>query len=264
MIDHLIDWHAAARPGRRVGHSIEAHAAIGSTNDRARELLRDPATDGVVVVADAQTAGRGRLGRTWLSPPGLSLSMSAAVRPRLTAPDAWQLALGAAVATATACDPVATVGLKWPNDVVATEGMKVGGILIETLIEGEDVVGAIIGIGLNVDWRRERMPDEIRASACSLADLARGPIDRVALLGRLLDELSDELDGIEAGSSPLERYRARCTTLGTEVHVALAGGSIEGLAIDLDEAGGLVVQADDGRHVITSGEVLGVRGEARS
>jgi len=258
MIDLSAPWQDAARAGRRVGHTIEAHASIGSTNDRARELLADPDTDGVVVVADAQTAGRGRRGRTWLSPPGRSLAASAAIRPTLGAHDAWQLALGAALASATACDPIVGLGLKWPNDLVAGDGRKVGGILIETMVEDDRLSGAVIGVGINVDWRRSEMPVEIRDAATSLLDLSGG-VDRVALLSRLLEALSDEVVAIERGTSPLERYRRRCVTLGAEVTVATADATVVGRAVDLDPAGALVVEATDGRHILVSGEVVRVR-----
>src|SRR5687768_4088423 len=96
-------WEAASRPMRRIGHTIEAHASIGSTNDRARDLLALPDGDGHVVVAEEQTAGRGRRGREWVSPPGLNLLVSVALRPDLAAQDAWQLGLAAALAAADAC-----------------------------------------------------------------------------------------------------------------------------------------------------------------
>lgn len=260
MIELNTSWLDAIRPGRRIGHAIEAHASIGSTNDRALELLTSEEADGVAVVADAQTAGRGRRGRGWHSPPGRSLSVSVVVRPAIGAADAPMLALAAALAAADACEPAAPVRLKWPNDIVDGEGRKVGGILIETVIDGDRVSGAVIGIGLNVDWRRADMPDDIRDTAVALADLARGSVDRVALLGRLLDALSDEVDRLEAGGSPLERYRDRCATLGQSVRVAGESGTITGRAVDLGAHGELVVEADDGRHELTSGEVLAVRG----
>jgi BirA family biotin operon repressor/biotin-[acetyl-CoA-carboxylase] ligase len=261
MIDLHVDWTDAARPGRRVGHVIEAHRVIGSTNDRARELLADPLVDGTVVVADEQTAGRGRGERTWYSPADHSLSMSAALRPRIAVADAWQLALGTALAASEACDPVAATGLKWPNDLIGADGRKVGGILIETIIEGDRLVGAVIGIGMNVDWRRAGMPDEIRDAATSLADLGGGPpIDRVLLLDRLLDRLSDELARLEDGQTPVSRYRARCRTLGEHVRVALGDRTVDGLAVEVDEGGALVVDSAAGRQRITSGEVQQVRG----
>lgn len=258
MIELNTSWLDAIRPGRRIGHAIEAHASIGSTNDRALELLATEEADGVAVVADVQTAGRGRRGRGWHSPAGRSLSLSVVVRPAIGAADAPMLALAAALAVAEACAPAA-VRLKWPNDVVDADGRKVGGILIETVIDGDRLSGAVIGIGLNVDWRRADMPAGIRDTAVALADLVRGSVDRVALLGRLFDALSDEVDRLERGRSPLERYRDRCATLGQAVSVAGEGGTITGRAVGLGPHGELVVEADDGRHELTSGEVLTVR-----
>ena len=252
-------WEAASRPLRRIGHALEAHASIVSTNDRARELLALPDGDGRVVVAEEQTAGRGRRGREWLSPPGLNLLVSVAVRPRLGAQDAWQLGLGAALAAADACAAVAPISLKWPNDLVSdADGRKAGGLLIETMADGDRISGAVVGVGINANWRLDDMPEALRDSATALADLAGSPVDRVALLARLLDALEEELDAIEAGHSPLERYRARCSTLGRTVTVATADGSVTGRAVDLDAAGALVVEAVDGRHIISSGEVVRV------
>jgi BirA family biotin operon repressor/biotin-[acetyl-CoA-carboxylase] ligase len=259
MIGLHVDWTDAARSGRRIGHAIEAHDVIGSTNDRARELLADGGSEGVVVVADAQSAGRGRRDRRWHSPAGRSLSLSAVVRPRLAARDAWQLALAAALAVTKACEPVATTWLKWPNDVVGPDGSKIGGILIETVIEADRVTGAVVGVGLNLDWRRDEMPAEIREAASSLSELGDAPIDRVALLDRLLEALSDELDWIEDGVSPLPRYRERCRTLGMRVTVAVGERTIDGVAVDLDVDGALIVQAGEARERVESGEVLRVR-----
>lgn len=251
-------WDAASRPLRRIGHAIEAHDSIASTNDRARDLLTRADGDGRVVVAEAQTAGRGRRGREWISPPGLNLLASVAVRPRLAAADAWQLGLAAALAAADACAALAPVTLKWPNDLVSATGRKIGGLLIETMADGDRLGGAVVGIGINANWQTAAMPAELRDSATSLADLAGAHVDRVALLARLLVALEAELDAIEAGRSPLDRYRARCSTLGRVVSVATADGSVNGRAVDLDPTGALVVEADDGRHVISSGEVVRV------
>jgi len=262
MIGLDVDWTDAARRGRRIGHAIEAHEVIGSTNDRARELLADAAADGTVVVADAQSAGRGRRDRTWYSPAGRSLSMSAVVRPRLAAHNAWQLSLATALAVSEACDPVAPTWLKWPNDVVGADDRKVGGILIETVIEGDRVVGAVIGVGMNLDWRRGEMPDDVRDTATSLADLGGQAVDRVALLDRVLDGLSAEVGSLEGGRSPLHRYRTRCRTLGRRVDVSVGDRTISGTAIDLDLDGALVVETADGPRRIPNGEVQRVRSGA--
>ena len=246
---------------RRIGHRVERHRSIGSTNDRARELLAEAGGDGSVVVADEQTAGRGRLGRTWESPPGRNLYLSVGLAPALGAADAWRLGLATAVAVADACEPVAAVALKWPNDVVdAVDGRKLGGLLVETTVEGSRLRGAVLGIGINVNWRRAEMPTELAAGATSLADLSGSPVDRESLLARVLERLDAEIADVEAGGSPLDRYRARCSTLGATVEVATATGPVRGRAIDLDPTGALVVEDAEGRrHVITGGEVARVR-----
>src|SRR5918996_5282301 len=111
-------WTAAADPDRRIGHAVEFVPVIGSTNDRARALLDEPGGEGTVVVADLQTAGRGRLGRSWQSPPGRNLTLSIGLRPRVTAADAWLLSAAAALAVLDAAAPYAALSLKWPNDLV--------------------------------------------------------------------------------------------------------------------------------------------------
>lgn len=258
------DWRPAERPRRRVG-ALESHATIGSTNDRARDALAEVRGDGRAVVADEQTGGRGRRGRAWLSPPGVNLMVSVGLRPNLTAADAWQLGLSAALAARAACAAsVPSVGLKWPNDLVERAGgLKVGGLLVETALDGERLESAVIGIGINVNWRRADMPDEIAERATSLAEIAGRDLDRVALLGRLLDELDEELVLLEAGASPLERYRAACVTLGARVTVETPDGAVSGLAVGLDATGALLVETDAGPVGLATGEVVRVHGGDR-
>lgn len=244
---------------RRVGSSVERHDRVASTNDLARARLESDGADGLVIVADEQTAGRGRRGRTWASPPGTNLYLSAALRPRLASADAWQLGPASALAAASACDAVARLDLKWPNDLVAADGRKAGGLLVETIAEGDRLRGAVIGIGINVNWRRDDMPADIRDAATSLADLVGVEVDREALLAGVVDALSTEVDAIERGMSPLPRYRERCVTLGTDVRVATADEVLSGRAIDLDPTGALVVETGDGIRVLATGDVLHVR-----
>lgn len=254
-----LEWRRAERPRRWVGRRLELHRSIGSTNDRARELLQEPDGEGTAVVAEEQTAGRGRRGRTWRSPAGLNLTLSVAIRPALSAGAAWTIAIAAGLAARAACARYASVALKWPNDVVADEGSKLGGLLVETTVTGECLSSAVVGIGLNVNWPRSAMPAEIAAGATSLADLAGHPIDRVALLGALLDELDAELTALEAGASPLDRYRVACATLGTDVTVETATGPVTGRAVDVDATGALVVERAGGRTTLASGEIVRLR-----
>ena len=249
----------AARRGRRIGHAVEFHATIGSTNDGARTLLSTPAGEGIVVVAEEQTLGRGRRGRTWTSPPGRNLTMSVGLRPRLAASDAWQLGEAAGLATRNACSAVAPVWLKWPNDVIADDGRKLGGLLVETAIDGESVTEAVIGIGINVNWAVSEMPEEIAATATSLGALSGTEVDRAALLGRLLDELDDELRRIESGESPIERYREACRTIGASVAVDLGTHEVRGVATGIDDHGALQVRTSNGLVTVATGEVVHAR-----
>lgn len=261
------DWSAAVRGRARVGHALEVHEAIGSTNDRGRALLDEPGGDGGVVLAETQTTGRGRRGRAWLSPPGVNLTLTVALRPAVAASEAWQLGFAAGLAVldaASSVAPASALGLKWPNDLVVEGGgsgaaAKVGGVLVETEVTGDALTAAVIGIGLNVNWRREEMPPEIAEGATSLREVARREIDRVALLDRLLDALDEEVRAIEAGLSPLARYRAACVTLGQEVLAQAAGGPLHGRAVDVDEGGSLVLETTSGRVAISAGEVSAVR-----
>lgn len=258
----MTDWQRADRPRQRIGRGVEAHASIGSTNDRARALLREPGGEGRAIVAEEQTAGRGRRGRAWISPPGRNLMLSVAVRPRIPAADAWQLALAAALAARGACATLAPVALKWPNDLVSDDGAKLGGLLLETIIDGDRVTSAVIGVGINVNWPRAEMPPELAADATSLTDLAGVPIDRVDLLAALLDGLDAELVAVEAGRSPVPRYREACATLGTEVGVETATWRVEGRAVAIDDGGALVIETATGRVALTSGEIVRVRSGA--
>jgi BirA family biotin operon repressor/biotin-[acetyl-CoA-carboxylase] ligase len=263
MVLTAIDWSRAdrprLRPRLRIGRGLEVHGSIGSTNDRARALLEEPGGEGIVVVAEEQTAGRGRRGRSWQSPPGLNLTLSVALRPTVAAGEAWMLAASAGLACRTACAAHAGVALKWPNDVVADDGAKVGGLLLETTVEGDRVSTAVLGIGLNVNWRRADMPADLAAGATSLADVASRSIDRVDLLGTLLDELDRELRALESGASPVGRYRAACATLGTDVTVETATGRVTGRAVEITDHGALVVDGAGGRAELTSGEIVRLR-----
>lgn len=188
--------------------------------------------------------------------------LSVALRPRIRAADAWQLALAAALAARAACAASAPVALKWPNDLVSDDGTKLGGLLLETTIDGDVVTSAVIGIGINVNWSRAEMPREIAAGATSLAELAAAHIDRASLLASLLDALDEELIAVENGISPVPRYREVCATLGTDVGVETAEGRIEGRATAIDDGGALVVETAGGRVALTSGEIVRVRAGA--
>ena len=253
------DWQAAARPGARIGGAIEVHAVIGSTNDRARELLEEGRGEGVAVVAELQSAGRGRRGRSWSSPAGLNLTVSVGVRPRVAAGAAAGLVPAAALAARAACRGEAEVELKWPNDLVAPDGRKVGGLLVEVASEGDRLRHAVLGFGINVNWAQDELPPDLRPTATSLGALSGRSVDRVDLLRRLLQAIEIEMAALEAGRSPLPRYREACRTLGTWVTAETPIGPVVGRAARIDDGGALVIETGAGSVTVTSGELVRVR-----
>ena len=169
----------------------------GSTNDRARELALGGAPHGTVVVAEHQSAGRGRQGRTWSAPPGRALTLSVLVRSQQARMELLPLAV--ALAVCEACEAAAPVScqIKWPNDVWI-DGRKVAGILIEARPQEG---WAVLGIGLNVDTAEDELEPELRETATSLRIATGGPVDREAALGALFDRLAVWLDALEPAGS---------------------------------------------------------------
>lgn len=236
--------------------SIELHPTLGSTSDRLKDLARGGAPEGSVVLADAQTAGHGRQGRSWLSPAG-NLHVSILFRPPAAVP---LLPLAAGVAVAEAVQELGVdARLKWPNDVMIGE-RKLGGILTQASAGGLGLEWVVLGIGLNVGVAPgpDLAPSAISLSeaagrAASVEDAATAVLARVAVwYHRLLD----------GGSGPvLNAWRERALPWWGERVSAWAGeGPVEGRAIGLDEEGGLILELDDGsRSTLRSGEVTRVR-----
>ncbi len=230
-------------------------AATGSTN-AAAAAAPEP---GRVVVADHQTAGRGRLDRGWETPAGVALTFSAVVDPGL--PDAhWPwlpLLAGVAVAGAVRRATGLVTSLKWPNDVLVAD-RKLAGILVERVVGSSGPV-AVVGIGVNVHQTELPVPH-----ATSLA-LEGAAVDRADLLTAVLAGISGELAGWRAaGGDPAglrASYTAACGTLGRDVRVLMPGGrTVEGRAEDVDEVGRLVVrEARGGTRALTAGDVVHLR-----
>jgi len=232
---------------------------IDSTNTYVREQARDGTPEGLVVVADHQTAGRGRLGRRWESPPGVSLLASVLLRPNIDPADLHLCTTAVALAAMDACQEVAGVGavLKWPNDLLV-DGAKVAGILAEAEFAGADLAAVVVGIGINVGW-----PGPPEAGGTSLEAATGSPVDRRVLLHALLDLLSGRRAGLEAAAGRralAEEGRRRCATLGQQVRVTLEGEEITGRAVAVDDAGHLLVETPAGPRRVTAGDVVHVRG----
>lgn len=234
---------------------------VASTESTNADLLADAAApDRSVLVAEHQLAGRGRLDRSWTSPARAGLTFSALLRPELPKPEWGWLPLLAGVAVAEAVREVTglTPGLKWPNDLLAPDGRKLAGILVQTA--GPAVV---VGIGLNVDTSAAELPV---VTATSLALAGAAGVDRTALLVAILRRLDARYAqwgdvGGDAGACGLAAaYRETCATLGRSVQVRLADDEVlEGEAVDVDALGRLVLRTADGDRAVVAGDVEHVR-----
>jgi BirA family biotin operon repressor/biotin-[acetyl-CoA-carboxylase] ligase len=246
----------------RLAGKLHYFSQIGSTNSHARGLAENGAVEGEIVVAEAQTQGRGRLSRRWESPPFANLYLSVILRPHLPPRHAPQITLTAAVSLAD------TVGsflsrppaIKWPNDILI-DGKKVAGILTEAACDAEHIEYVILGIGLNVNYRRDAMPKELRERAISLADAIGENVPRESVFARLIHDLDrcyGELE--EAGFESLRpRWKAYFGLRGRRVRVEHNGQTILGRAIDIDSEGALIVEDDRGEsRTIVAGDVIPV------
>ena len=235
---------------------VRRHADLDSTNRQAADLARAGAPEGVVVVADHQTAGRGRLGRTWEAPPGSSLLMTVLLRPALDAARLHLVTMAVALAAADACVEVAgfAPGLKWPNDLVVGD-RKLAGILAEAGFEASVPQWVVVGIGLNVNWP-EALRAELSGIAVAANHVAGRNVDRELLLAQLLERLAGHYSSLDSVAAD---YRRRCATIGREVRVELPGEMLRGRAIDVDDAGRLLVDTGADVRVLTVGDVVHVR-----
>jgi BirA family biotin operon repressor/biotin-[acetyl-CoA-carboxylase] ligase len=231
----------------KIGRRIAVWNRVTSTNDIAVRAAASTANEGLVVLAEEQSAGRGRRGRTWMAPSGSSILMSVLVFPSPgLAETAWLTALGA-VATAevvAACvGPEAPVTIKWPNDVRAG-GRKIAGVLVE---RGQ---GAVIGIGLNANVQPAAFPPELAEGTTSLCIIAGRPIDRSELARALIQRLDAwYVLGRTAGPGTLNLpWRERCEHLGKTVVVTTPRGPIQGRLDDLHLQHGLRLALADGQH----------------
>lgn len=235
-----------------LGRRIELFDSLPSTNREAVRLAQADVEHGTVVVADSQTAGRGRLARTWFSPGGANLYCSVILRmkrpaERLTEWLSW-LPLISALATAEAIESLSSlhVSVKWPNDLLISE-QKVGGILCESGSGAGSIPFQIIGIGLNVNVEPQDWPDELRESATSIWHEQQRIVDRNRLLAQLLLELEQCIDELAThGTSRLAlAYHQRCSTIGQRVKATLANGDLcVGRAEGIGQDGALMVRPD--------------------
>jgi BirA family biotin operon repressor/biotin-[acetyl-CoA-carboxylase] ligase len=246
----------ALRRGGDLWRSVDVVAEVGSTN--AELAARAPGEgEGLVLVAEHQSAGRGRLDRTWTSPPRAGVTVSVLLRPHVPAARRGWLSMLAGVALAESLGDTTRAALKWPNDLLAPDGRKLAGILAE-VADG----GVVVGVGLNVSTRADELPD----TGTSLEILAGHPVDRAPVLLGYLRALETRYRrwvdhaGDPVSSGLAADYLAWCSTVGADVQVTMPDGTLlDGVAEAVDWDGRLVVRTPQGRVELAAGDVRHVR-----
>ena len=253
-------------PGTRFA-DVRWVAETGSTNQDLLAAAAEGATEGVVLVADHQTAGRGRLDRSWIAPAGASLLVSALLRPTVGPEDLFLLTLACGLAAVDAVDEVAGVrpGLKWPNDLVVAAGpladRKLAGILAESHVVNEQVHAVVVGMGLNLEWPEE-LPEELAATAASVNHLTGESVDREEVLVAWLRHYDRHLTSIDderKRTGFLDEVRAVSATLGRDVRVESTTTAFEGQAVAIADDGRLLVECDGEVVAVTVGDIVHAR-----
>lgn len=258
------DLLARLRRTRVIGRDIRVFQQTSSTSDVAERLARDGVKEGVVVFAETQTAGRGRLGRQWISPAGKGLWCSVLLRPELRPQEITRLTVVAAVALARAVRRQTGLrpDIKWPNDLLL-QGRKFAGILTELSAELDRVRHVTLGLGVDVNLLARDFPPEVRPLATSLRLELGSEVDRPALAAALLEELDADYERVRRGrfEAVANEWEAQCGTLGREVVIRVGARRLEGRAEALDEEGALLVRTEHGRlERVTGGDVTVVKG----
>lgn len=256
--DVLTVDHFADLPTRWLGRPAHVFEALPSTNTWLLEQGRQGAPEGALAVADLQTAGKGRLGRVWQSPPGVGLLFSLLFRPAPpVTPGQVMMAVAVGVADGLAAHLGVAPRLKWPNDILF-DGGKLAGLLGESSTDGGGRTLVVVGCGLNVNLSPADFPPPPPGGTPAtslLAGLGR-PVPRVPLLHALLVGIEARYESLCAGQSPYADWRGLCATLGQTVTAQGVGGVVAGVAEDLAEDGSLLVrQADGTLAAVAAGDV---------
>ena len=238
---------------------LEAFESLDSTNTYLKKRAAGGAPEGTVVIANAQTAGRGRMGRSFASAPGLGIYLSMLLRPSAEAECVQSLTAGTAVAVCRAVERVCGVapGIKWINDLFL-KGKKICGILCESSVKSGSAEYVVLGIGLNVITRPQDFPEELRGTAGSLYSQTGIVYERGKLISAMISELSAMYEAWKTDPRALlDDYRRRCIVLGKTVEVSpVTGGVFTAAAEEISDDFGLVLRLPDGSvRTVHSGEV---------
>lgn len=236
---------------------IEHHETIDSTNLRAAKLGREGVAAPTLVLAEHQSAGRGRQGRSWDSPPRRNFYGSFLLRPKVAPADVPPMTLVAAIAVAEAIEAleVPGAGIKWPNDIVLG-GKKAAGILTEMETDPEGVAFVVVGIGVNLNLREDEVSPELRGKATSLRMVSGSSLDRTRFVAELVQTLAARLEVFDrAGFAALrDDYESRHVLDGEEVEVQ-GGSTLRGRVVGVDERGALLLRTQEGIEAVHAGEV---------
>jgi BirA family biotin operon repressor/biotin-[acetyl-CoA-carboxylase] ligase len=242
-----------------MGCQVFSYQRVRSTNDVALQRAQNGASEGTLVVAEEQTAGRGRLGRTWYSPPRVGLWASLILRPQMAPSRVFHLTICGALALAETvyARTHLPVRVKWPNDVFV-RGKKLAGVLTETQLDQNEVRFVVLGVGMNVNQAPHDFPKVLRGKATSLqAELGRA-IFRIPLLQDFLLQFEEMYHQFQdRGLAPfLDRWRQLSLVLGQRVKIQVGGKKFSGLAVDIEQTGALVLEEDSGkRRCLLAGDV---------
>lgn len=247
---HADDLLARLPRVRVIGRDIRVFEKTMSTNDVVEKLARDGVKEGAVVFAESQTKGRGRLGRTWISPARKGLWFSVLLRPALRPQEATQLTVAGATALRRAIHEQTGLRpeIKWPNDLLIG-GRKLAGILTELSAELDRIKHVTLGIGVDVNLTAGEFPAELRKFATSLRIESGKAVDRAELAAAILRELDHDYARLCDGGFPTlaDEWEAHCTTLGKNVVIQVGDRKVRGRAESLDDDGALLLRTEHGR-----------------
>jgi BirA family biotin operon repressor/biotin-[acetyl-CoA-carboxylase] ligase len=243
---------------KTIGRRIEYHEEVESTNTEALHLAQQGAEEGTVVIAEAQSAGRGRLNRSWESPPSMNLYLSVVLRPDIPAASASLIPLmvGVAVADVISQYCPGKVRLKWPNDILI-DGKKICGILTEMRTKADRVAFIIAGIGVNLNMQKLHFPRELRETATSLRIETALDIDRVDFAVRLFDILGNGYRVfLNGGAAAIrEKWLQYAELVGKRVEVVFKETVLRGTVRGLDENGALLLEGETGMQQVLAGDL---------
>lgn len=248
---------------RVIGRDIRVFKQTTSTNDVVEKLARDGVAEGVVVFAETQTKGRGRMSRRWESSAGKGLWFSVLLRPKMVPQAATRITIAVATALVRAIQSSVAVDLeiKWPNDVLI-RGQKIAGILTEMSAEVDTIRYLILGVGLNVNQSANEFPPELNGLATSLSIASGAEVDRAPLAARILDELERDYRRILEGDfeTVANEWERQCTTIGRRVRIRAGDREVEGCAESIDGEGALLLRTRHGNvERILGGDVTVVK-----